>query len=47
MITSIGSSSGAVLVGCSRVNEGGVPGSMAQQIVMPFKKKFKLIAADG
>ena len=45
VMTSIGSNSGLVILGLRRARDGGTPGSIAQQIVVPFRKKFNEIDA--
>ena len=44
-MTSIGSNSGLVILGLRRARDGGTPGSIAQQIVVPLRKKFNDIDA--
>ena len=45
VMTSIGNNSGLVILGLRRARDGGTPGSIAQQIVVPFRKKFNEIDA--
>lgn len=45
VMTSIGNNSGLVILGLRRARDGGTPGSIAQHIVVPFRKKFNEIDA--